>query len=391
MSYDHDPAFDAWKEKAKAVSLGTVASALGFNMPRRGEYVGACPLCGGTDRFGINPTKRIFNCRQCDLGGNDGIALVMGVKGLEFVPACEWILNEPPPARGTTLPPRDPDAERERVEAMREQRIETVRAEVKEKSEAVIAATAMFEAGAPFADSDAEAYLDRRGIRITAAQAVDLRFAPSLPYFGFPEDQTDERVELGRFPAMLAAIRNAAGDIQGVHRTFLDPECPRKLTPPGNRKKNRAKMVYRHARQGVIWLGPVAETIVMAEGIETVLSWLALPDLPSSVPSDACACTGVSLGNIAGKCTEYTPHPKTGSPMCNGVPDLAEPGIILPDVVKRVVLLGDGDSDPFHTRAQILCGARRFRAQGKEVEIHFAPEGMDFNVVLIELMKGAAA
>lgn len=398
-SYASDPAFEAWKDRALKADMRTIAEALGFKLPRAGEFEGPCPACGGDDRFSIAPKKNVFNCRKCG-GGRDAVALVMKTKGLEFVPACEWVLNEPPPERGSTLPPRDADADRERVEDRRQAKIEEGRAEIKERSEAIIAATAMFEAGEPFADSYAEAYMERRGIRVTPSQAIDLRFASSLPYWGFPEGQSDERVELGVFPAMLAAIRNARGDIQGVHRTFLDPDRPRKLTPPGNRKKNRAKMVYRHAKGGVIWLGPVSETVVIAEGIETVLSWIALPDLPSWVPPDITPITGVSLGNIAGKWltewkndrdeTVYAPkHPRTGDAMCSGRPDFDEPGIILPEQVKQVVILGDGDSDVFHTRAQVLCGARRFQAQGKEVHVQFAPEGMDFNVVLVELMKEA--
>jgi hypothetical protein len=44
------------------------------------EWVGPCPKCG-TDRFSINTSKQIFNCRGCSAGG-DAIALVRLVLGI---------------------------------------------------------------------------------------------------------------------------------------------------------------------------------------------------------------------------------------------------------------------------------------------------------------------
>ena len=55
------------------------------------EYVGACPVCGGKDRFAVNPTKKggVFFCRG--FGGGDVIAMVQHVCGVTFLPACEII------------------------------------------------------------------------------------------------------------------------------------------------------------------------------------------------------------------------------------------------------------------------------------------------------------
>jgi hypothetical protein len=71
------------------------------------EWVGPCPKCGGTDRFSINTSKQIFNCRGCSAGG-DAIALVGLVLGIPFEDALERINGEPIKPTRTT-----PEAEDE--------------------------------------------------------------------------------------------------------------------------------------------------------------------------------------------------------------------------------------------------------------------------------------
>ena len=74
-----------------------------------GEYVGGCPQCGGRDRFAINPSKGLWNCRGCGRGG-DAIALVRHVTGASFASAVEQvdhapsIRSQPPPRPPPPLP-----------------------------------------------------------------------------------------------------------------------------------------------------------------------------------------------------------------------------------------------------------------------------------------------
>jgi hypothetical protein len=93
------------------------------------------------------------------------------------------------------------------------------------------------------------------------------------------------------------------------------------------------------------------------------------------------AC-GLSLGTMAGSCTGTIPHPD-GRPtrIPNGEPDMARPGMILPNWVRELILLGDGDSDFMTTRALILAAGRRHRAEGLVVSVHFAPDGKDWRDV----------
>jgi hypothetical protein len=52
-----------------------------------GEYAGACPSCGGSDRFRIWPEKDRFWCRKCGKSG-DSIEFLKWIKGLSYADAC---------------------------------------------------------------------------------------------------------------------------------------------------------------------------------------------------------------------------------------------------------------------------------------------------------------
>lgn len=54
-----------------------------------GEYHGPCPLCGGTDRFIVQPSNGRWSCRQCSPKWNDAIAFVMRRDNVSFKEAVE--------------------------------------------------------------------------------------------------------------------------------------------------------------------------------------------------------------------------------------------------------------------------------------------------------------
>jgi len=85
---DEDPRLSL----AQAIPIAEVVDSLGIQGLRRAghEMVGPCPSCGGTDRFGVNLNKGIFNCRKC-LAKGDGIALVRLDRGLDFKGALDWL------------------------------------------------------------------------------------------------------------------------------------------------------------------------------------------------------------------------------------------------------------------------------------------------------------
>lgn len=85
------PAFDDWVARAREADMLSVATRLGAKLKRAGrEWVGPCPGCGGRDRFGINPQKRVFVCRGA--AGGDSITMVEHVLGYDFRGAVRRVL-----------------------------------------------------------------------------------------------------------------------------------------------------------------------------------------------------------------------------------------------------------------------------------------------------------
>ena len=89
--------FNDWVQRARAVPIEKEIERRGVKLRREGlERVGACPKCGGDDRFAINMKKQVFNCRVCGIGG-DVIQLVEHLDGVDFNTACTQLTGQPPP------------------------------------------------------------------------------------------------------------------------------------------------------------------------------------------------------------------------------------------------------------------------------------------------------
>ena len=77
--------------RARSVRLEDELDRRGIRLAGRGpNRCGPCPICGGTDRFGINTAKGVFYCRGCQRGG-DIIALVRFLDGCDFAVAVETL------------------------------------------------------------------------------------------------------------------------------------------------------------------------------------------------------------------------------------------------------------------------------------------------------------
>jgi hypothetical protein len=101
---NHSPAFERWKEQARAVPIMDEIARRGVKLRREGsEFIGPCPLCRGDDRFAVNTKKQVWNCRGCGVGG-DVIELVRHLDGVDFIEACT-ILAGPPPQNGKDTAP----------------------------------------------------------------------------------------------------------------------------------------------------------------------------------------------------------------------------------------------------------------------------------------------
>ncbi len=195
----------------------------------------------------------------------------------------------------------------------------------------------------------AEAYLRARHIHRCRFPA--LRFHPSLFY--------RDGGGIRRLPALVAAVTGDAGEhpvpgehpghrsITGVHRTWLDPVRPAKA-PVARPRKALGRVHGLAVRFG----NPAAGTLLVGEGIETVLSLVtAMPDTVA-----AAALSAGSLGAFA---------PPAGT--------------------ARLVIARDNDPEGEWAAERL---ARRCARAGVPVHV-LVPEGADFNDDLLAL--GSAA
>lgn len=192
-------------------------------------------------------------------------------------------------------------------------------------------------------DCPAGLYLAARGIEIAAP--ASLRWAV-LEYWHVVEDCWQV---LGNFPAMLAKIESADGNLAGLHYTYIEQDGSGKAKVPAARglptKKVRA--VESGATNGAaIRLYPAAQQLVLAEGIETALA------VRQALGAEWPTWATVSAGGLE--------------------------RIALPDEVERVLIAADNDASGTGQRAAIVA-ARRFIEQGREVHVKLpAEQGRDW-------------
>jgi len=421
-----------WVARAESVPVLEAYNLLGRRerLKRAGsEQVGPCPNCGGSDRFALSPRKNRWNCRGW--GGGGPVRLLMHCDGLGFLEAAERLTGEPcPNGRGA----RDltPEQQRERAIAdarwrgRREGREACDLAEpgqvvrsgeppedfgsdaglisawatgfveaVKREREADAfreqerrRAFEIYMAGGPCLPGGAVArYLAHRGLELP--DGARLREHPGLAYWH--EDESGRARVIWTGPAMLAPLIRPDGRFSGVHMTWIDPALATRNGRPGLSQAGEAlptKKFRGSARAAYLHLAGPAESpgaLAMGEGIETTLSVRqAMLAAGRSIEGWAFRAAG-SLGAIGGPAAATLPHPtmtdKAGRArrVEGAVPRLTAPAIRMPDSVTRLLLLGDGDSDPFATRLALERAAARHRAPGRTIQIAMAPEGLDFN------------
>lgn len=143
------------------------------------------------------------------------------------------------------------------------------------------------------------------------------------------------------WPCMVALVtRGRDGTPIAIHRTFLARDGG------GKAPVDPTRMMFGPCRGGAVRLAQAGDVLMVGEGIETCLS--------------AMQATG---------------HPAWAALSTSGLRALD-----LPDAVREVIVLADGD-DPGEAAARDC--ALRWRGQGRHVRIARPPRGMDFNDVLL--------
>lgn len=192
----------------------------------------------------------------------------------------------------------------------------------------------------PIAGTLGETYLRARGLTIPASQ--DLLFHPDLTHW---ETKTG-------FPALVGIVRDHAGEVIALHRTYLRPDGSAKADVP------KAKKMLGKVAGGAVRLAEIGADghLGLCEGIETGLSVMAArPEIPVWA-------------------TLSTSHLEQ---------------VQLPPEAKEIIILADNDSSGAGLRAAETA-ARRLRAEARKVAIALPPEpDTDFNDLL--LSEGPAA
>jgi len=110
-------------------------------------------------------------------------------------------------------------------------------------------------------------YLRARGLEV-GDDIPCLRFVKSLGYY-------EDGKPRGHYPAMLAAVRDALGQVISVHRTYLARDYSGKAPV-----KTPKKLTKGCSSGGGIWLYPPGPVVAVAEGIETALAVRLMTRLP---------------------------------------------------------------------------------------------------------------
>ncbi len=121
------------------------------------------------------------------------------------------------------------------------------------------AAARLFAASVPVAGTLAETYLTSRGIT-QAVPSAALRFHPKCWH-----REGDQTKPVPR-PAMIAAVTDGAGILQGVHRTWLAPDGQGKADVATPRR------AMGHLLGNAARFSPCDTVLALGEGIETMLS-----------------------------------------------------------------------------------------------------------------------
>jgi len=190
------------------------------------------------------------------------------------------------------------------------------------------AALAIWQSAMPAQGTLVETYLTSRGLHL-----------PPQPTLGF-------RARLkhrsgGIWPAMVALVTRGTDDAPiAVHRTFLCRDGS------GKAPVEPQKMMLGPCRGGAVRLGVPGEMLMVGEGIET--------------------CLAAMLA--------------TGNPTWAALSTSGLRALNLPDAVRDVIVLADGDA-PGEAAARDC--AWRWKREGRRVRIARPPQGMDFNDLLV--------
>jgi hypothetical protein len=176
---------------AKSVRVeDEVARRGGLGLKRMGaEFIGACPVCGGRDRFAVSIHKQCFLCRGCGRSG-DVIAMVQHIDQCDFKTAVQTLAGD---ERKPIAPVVKSTAEKESDQQKTDRALK------------------IWDDASEINGTPAEQYLRRRGLELPDDDRA-LRFYSPCPFGGTT------------YPALIALFRDVRTDEpKAIHRIALAP------------------------------------------------------------------------------------------------------------------------------------------------------------------------
>jgi len=398
----HNPALQGMIDEARAVTCeewltreGLIGSGKGSIRKSGHNLTGPCPSCGGDDRFGVNTADDKWLCRHCGIGGNDAISMVIlldrwPLKGKTygecFIEACEVITG-----RKRTEVMSEAEAA-DRAAELAKKKAKQVEEGERRRQESIASARKLWDRTSPAGETIAR-YLVARGIECDVSRLVTVHQLDTLDYWHDLAPAGSKRPDMQvihKGPAMVAVILDSAGKFCGVHRTWLDANGKKGkavIVKPGPEPEALdSKKVLGSMADGAIRLvtprdaaGNITATrMVVGEGIETTLT----PYVAEGRADTAYWCA-ITMGHMAGR---------AGKDADTGRRDEAEPDMadtkcfLVPEWVKELVLLGDGDSDAAKTKAAMTRAAKRAKRLHPGIKVRIAWPGIrgDFNDLAME-------
>lgn len=231
-----------------------VLKATGIDEKFLSKKHGPCPACGGKDRFRFDNKngRGDFICNQC--GAGDGFKLIMQTQGVTFAEARALVI----------------DHGRLSGSAHRETRPVAHAPAPVEIAKPTRRVLALLRESCAVEDCDAAiVYLRGRGLW-PLPKGHGLKAHPSVEYW-------QDSQSIGRFPALLAGVRDMCGELVTVHVTYLE-QSGEKLKGFESRKL----LSGLSGRDGcaVPLMQLDGGTLGIAEGIETALSASIMHSVP---------------------------------------------------------------------------------------------------------------
>lgn len=226
----------------------SVLAALGIDQAFLRNRHGPCPMCGGVDRFRFDDKNGdgTWYCNGC--GSGRGIELVMRLRGVEYKQACT-----------------DVDAVVGNAQTM------TTRGRKGDPSKVI---KALLQNSDKTVEGDAVAnYLHARGLILPAG----LRTYASAPFW------TDGQ-RSGSYPAMVARLWGPDDELTTVHVTYISGTGKAPVSSP---RKLQAALDGRKTAGSAVRLFNRAETMAIAEGIETAIAYQMLTGTPCWAATNA--------------------------------------------------------------------------------------------------------